>query len=851
MSDQPVHQFYGEYNLTTARKHLSSRTPAGHQSIALDKLYNWFGKLSEPHKGGILVLPTGGGKTFTAMRFLCAGPLSQGYRVLWLAHTHHLLEQAMESLVQEMSHISGSKPKLAVRVVSGTIGHCRVHEIKPSDDVIICTLQTITQADRKQHPQLMAFLHEAGEKLCIVFDEAHHSPAYSYRTLITNLRKRHPNMLLLGLTATPTHTDDQKRGWLKGLFPQGILHQVRSQDLMAAGILAKPIFEDHRTDFSTEFDEQEYHQWRGTYRDIPEDIITQLAQSRERNLFIAQTYINNKDLYGKTIIFTDRWFQCEQIREFLRNREIRADAIYTHIDANPGNPEARNRRTADENKRILEAFRRNELDVLINVRMLTEGTDVPSVNTVFLTRQTTSSILLTQMIGRALRGPKFGGTDNAYIVSFIDNWKHLINWADYSQLTEGVIESGKPEYAKAAPLQYISINLIRQLSDQMDTGENINPTPFLSMLPVGWYRVGFETLITESDDQEVCSQMIMVFDTEYESYKKYIELIEKTDLRDFEYTDIVIDDHSEQLIVWQQQSFQSEEKHSSNEILMNLFHIARHIAQSRTVPVFFPFEERNNHDLDIVAHQYIAADLGPKSENESLQVEYDRQDRYWSIVYPHYKLFWSHYQACKGRILFGTPQTTTLKPEGVERISDVEPSQELKKQVKARDNYQCLCCGENNIRLLQIDHVAPSYLGGKNSLDNLQTLCRRCNGHKGGINQINFRSHRTLTTAPTTFLEFELPIVTSDSQEWEKFLRQSINFFYRCAAVESVRIGKRGKYFYQWEVYLYAHNDPQWLAPYLKALVQRIQKHRADDGRQGPSCIIVGAPDSPFAQYGQ
>ena len=57
----------------------------------------WFGKESEGHKGGILVLPTGGGKTFTAVRFLCQGPLSKGYKVLWLAHTHHLLEQAYYS----------------------------------------------------------------------------------------------------------------------------------------------------------------------------------------------------------------------------------------------------------------------------------------------------------------------------------------------------------------------------------------------------------------------------------------------------------------------------------------------------------------------------------------------------------------------------------------------------------------------------------------------------------------------------------------------------------------------------------------------------------------------------------
>jgi superfamily II DNA or RNA helicase len=47
--------------------------------------------------------------------------------------------------------------------------------------------------------------------------------------------------------------------------------------------------------------------------------------------------------------------------------------------------------------------------VLINIKILTEGTDIPDVQTVFITRETTSDILLTQMIGRALRGPRMGG----------------------------------------------------------------------------------------------------------------------------------------------------------------------------------------------------------------------------------------------------------------------------------------------------------------------------------------------------------------------------------------------------------------------------------------------------------
>jgi superfamily II DNA or RNA helicase len=53
---------------------------------------------------------------------------------------------------------------------------------------------------------------------------------------------------------------------------------------------------------------------------------------------------------------------------------------------------------------------------------------------VFLTRQTTSPILLRQMVGRALRGPKFGGTATANIVLFIDDWREAIQWAEFDEL---------------------------------------------------------------------------------------------------------------------------------------------------------------------------------------------------------------------------------------------------------------------------------------------------------------------------------------------------------------------------------------------------------------------------------
>src|SRR3712207_5623293 len=85
---------YREFDLVKARQIASRLNPAPHQNTALEKLNHWFESSRQAPHGGIVVLPTGGGKTFTAVRFLCRGPLSHGYKVLWLAHTHHLLDQA-------------------------------------------------------------------------------------------------------------------------------------------------------------------------------------------------------------------------------------------------------------------------------------------------------------------------------------------------------------------------------------------------------------------------------------------------------------------------------------------------------------------------------------------------------------------------------------------------------------------------------------------------------------------------------------------------------------------------------------------------------------------------------------
>ena len=54
--------------------------------------------------------------------------------------------------------------------------------------------------------------------------------------------------------------------------------------------------------------------------------------------------------------------------------------------------------------------------------MLLEGVDLPDARTAMLARPTRSHVLMRQMVGRVLRGPRAGGEETAHIVALQDNW---------------------------------------------------------------------------------------------------------------------------------------------------------------------------------------------------------------------------------------------------------------------------------------------------------------------------------------------------------------------------------------------------------------------------------------------
>jgi len=149
--------------------------------------------------------------------------------------------------------------------------------------------------------------------------------------------------------------------------------------------------------------------------------------------------------------------------DFWENRGIRAGVVYSGAKSFEGEKV----RKRDENARILEALRRNNCDVLINIKMVTEGTDIFDVQAVFITRETKSNILVTQMIGRALRSPRMEWTKKAYIVAFIDIWKYGIKWAGYGQILPGIADNDAAE-SYGISTQVILADLVRKLAQQMD-----------------------------------------------------------------------------------------------------------------------------------------------------------------------------------------------------------------------------------------------------------------------------------------------------------------------------------------------------------------------------------------------
>jgi superfamily II DNA or RNA helicase len=215
---------------------------------------------------------------------------------------------------------------------------------------------------------------------------------------------------------------------LKKVFPDDIVHKVDLKELIRVGILSEPRFKEVPTgmDFSKEFTEQDIQKIKNFDIDsIGQDTANTIGQSRERNRTIVDHYLEHQDVYKHTLVFALNQANAIALNKMFNEAGIASEYVISGVgDAVTGVMTNFTR----ENTEKIQRFRDERIQVMINVNILTEGTDIPNVQSVFLARPTISTILMTQMIGRGLRGVKAGGTKEAYIVSFIDSWNDQLAW---------------------------------------------------------------------------------------------------------------------------------------------------------------------------------------------------------------------------------------------------------------------------------------------------------------------------------------------------------------------------------------------------------------------------------------
>lgn len=731
----------------------NTRTPYEHQRKAMEHL-----DLMNKSKSysTLVVLPTGGGKTYTASLWLLKNAIDKGKKILWIAHRQMLLEQAAESFqkyayAEVVPHISS----FAFRIVSGSSSHDRTSDIKPKDNLLIVSKDSIGRNLNRLDSWL------AGEdELYLIVDEAHHSTAKTYRKVIEYVKSKVPCVKLIGLTATPFRTAESEQGLLAKIYTDGIkdgqvvhndigiAYQIGLKELINRQILSNPTFESCYTE--EKFGESlGVDAWKSiqNFDAIPDDIAEQMAESAERNKLIVERYRKNQEKYGQTIVFAVNVMHAIQLTALFKKAGIKADYIVSSIKDSVTGVTI----SSQENEQKIADYRDGRLQVLINVNILTEGSDLPKTKTIFLARPTVSTILMTQMIGRALRGTKAGGTAEAYIVSFIDHWNEHIAWVNPESIFGGSNEfvDNTTDRLKR-DLRVIAISKIEEfasiLDDSIDTSA-IEKVPFIQRIPLGMYAFTY----LEKDGMDLSHQVI-VYDSTAEAYQNLMEALPSL-FETFNATEEYLDDATlDKMEKTCRDSFFCGEMIPAYE-RKDVINILKYYAQYESAPQFYTFEDvdRNKLDVSKIAQHIWDEDMGERKKAEYIDSIWESNDDNMLRLFFGRKLYFlrqldvecmkiSHpgiYEDAGPDVKFGTRALEDLplseigkyKPELEKELRD----QAFEKSKNENGEYCCAICGmaDKSKVWFQVDHITPMNNGGKSVPENLQILCRQCNGTKG------------------------------------------------------------------------------------------------------------------------
>ncbi|MGC7872103.1 DEAD/DEAH box helicase family protein [Desulfosporosinus sp. SYSU MS00001] len=692
----------------------------------------------------LVVLPTGGGKTMTAATWLLSSAVDKTKKVLWIAHRHLLLEQAAEAFFRNAyTETMVNSTSFKYRIISGQ--HDRPIHIKTDENVLIVSKDSII----RNLNSLDQWLNNEKE-LYLIIDEAHHATAKSYRKIIDHVKSKNLKLKILGLTATPFRTSEQEKGLLGKIFTDDILYKIDLDTLIKKGILSTPICESCDTDVILG-DNLGLNAIKSIEQldVIPEDIAEAIADNKERNRFIVKTFFehDNYRKYGQTLVFalnrTHAFTLKALFEQYGKNYGIKAGVIVSGTSKEFIGVDISN----EENQRQIESFRQGEIQVLITVNILTEGVDLPKTQTVFLTRPTISTVLMTQMIGRALRGEKAGGTKDAYIVSFVDNWNSKIAWVNPESVlsNEGNGFVSKDYEHKKRIVRLISIDKIEEftriVNETVDT-TRLESLDFIKRVPLGMYVF---TFIDENNIEH--NHQILVYDSTKDQYEELIAALPSL-FKEYGIEDEVIEAKmlSELTALCETTYFDEDMIPPYNK--RDIEYLFKYFAQKESAPLFIPFEEidRKKVDLSIIASEIVAKDMRRSEQNNYINSLWEDESNLVRVYFGNKYFFKRQLEIeidkALGEFEFATEEENVIGEErditalSLQEICSQFPAygNELKATVyqKAKTDsgqYKCSDCGKTSPHkaLFQVDHIVPMSKGGLTKSENLQLLCRTCN----------------------------------------------------------------------------------------------------------------------------
>ncbi len=377
-----------------------------HQRVAMERVFR---ALSADPRKVVLHMPTGSGKTRTAMHIISSFlKRNKPTVVCWLAQNSELLEQASDEFAKAWSCLGNRNLKFA-----RFWGHRNPDLLAIDDGLIVAGLGKMVAFDKRDPAKLLKL---ADRVSLTVIDEAHQAIAPTYAGILTAFHTKRPHNALLGLTATPGRSwsdmdEDRKLsdyfdGCKVTLEVEGYNDPVSF--LIKEQYLAKPIFRTLNSEAGVELSDEDVREL-STAIDIPKHLLHKLGEDARRNLKIIAELEDLLTRHKRVLVFAPSVENARMLRAVISSRGKEALLVTGTTNSL-------------ERERIVTRFRSstNQHIVIINYGVLTTGFDAPKTNAVIVARPTRSLVLYSQMVGRATRGVRAGGNTEAVIVTVTD-----------------------------------------------------------------------------------------------------------------------------------------------------------------------------------------------------------------------------------------------------------------------------------------------------------------------------------------------------------------------------------------------------------------------------------------------